>query len=150
MLEKHVGAGECRVCNRHALPETMPRFGPGSTAEFHHAIRRIWLSEFWPRAADRRRPQRTHRAPARALRDRRLSRRWHHHRPVWAWSVWHAREHHSGFRAGRRDVAIPDWAGARTRPALGDATRHIRPRCRPIGAHRARHGALGYVAGLVD
>jgi len=21
MLEKHVGAGECRVCNRHALPE---------------------------------------------------------------------------------------------------------------------------------
>src|SRR5215470_8546289 len=53
-------------------PKTMPRLGPGSTAEFHHAIRRIWLSEFRPRAADRRRPQRTHRAPARAVRDRRL------------------------------------------------------------------------------
>src|ERR1700758_4949682 len=120
-------------------PKTMPRLGPGSIAGFHHAIRRIWLSEFWPRAAGRRRPQRTDRAPARAVRDRRLSRCRHHHRPVWACGVWHAREHHSGFRAGRRDVAIPDRARTRTRPALGHAARHIRPRCRPIGAHRARH-----------
>jgi hypothetical protein len=50
------------VCATGMLcPKTMPRLGPGPTAGFHHAIRRIWLSELWPRAADRRRPQRTDR-----------------------------------------------------------------------------------------
>src|SRR5262249_7658503 len=85
----------------------MPRLDPGSTAGFHHAIRRIRLSEFWARAAGCRRPQRTDRAPAGTFRHRRLSHRRHHHRPVWACGIWHAREHHSGFRTGCRDVAVP-------------------------------------------
>src|SRR5499433_2002239 len=103
----------------------MPRLGPGSTARFHHAIRRIRLSEFWARAASRRGPQRTDRTPAGAFRHRRLSHRRHHHRPVWACGIWHAREHHSGFRAGCRDVAVPDRARTRTRSATGDAARLV-------------------------
>src|SRR5215831_18705485 len=131
-------------------PKAMPRFDPGSTTGSHHAIRRIWLSEFWARAAGRRRAQRTDRAPARALRHRRLSHRRHHHRPVWACGVWHARKHHPGFRAWCRDVLFLIGLELELGRLLAMRRAIFGLGAAQLALTALAIGALGYAAGLVD
>src|SRR5262249_16213008 len=79
MLENRADTGECPV--RHVAFAFL-HAGSG------HAIRRIWLSEFWARPVGRRRPERPDRAPARSLRHRRLSDCRHYYRAARACRLW--------------------------------------------------------------